>query len=256
MAELKDVLGSVLRDVVHARVTSDMFSRDISLDYVKDPILSAFPVPRLEIKEASIQVRFAISAVEQKETDRAGIARAELAQHATAIARGVVEDFVTNSARADELKQLIAAKGLDLEVVLRTAVEETVAADARLVDGALGGNPTALVDRINKAVSDKLLEDADIKREVTRNTRVGVVRAAVRSKVDTAVGGFVNDLSGALVSAQRQATKVDVAVTRADLANVPEPLVSQISVVMQIRNYEWSETEGAAAVPGRRLNPE
>lgn len=256
MAELKDVLGSVLRDVAHARVTSDMFSRDVSLDYARDPVLSAFPVPRLEIKEASVQLRFAINTVEQKETDRAGITRAQLGTHGTQIAREVVNDFIAGNPRAEELRKLIADKGLDLEVTLREAVEGAVAADARLVDSALAGERTALVDRINAAVSAKLLEDADIKREVTRGTGVRAVRAAMRTKVDSAVGGFVSDLTAALAAAQRQATRVDVAVTRADLASVPEPLVSQISVVLQVRNYEWSETEGAAAVPGRRLNPE
>ena len=129
-----------INDVAHARVTSDMFSRDVSLDYAKDPVLSAFPVPRLEIKEASVQLRFAVNNVEQKETDRAGITRVQLGTHGTQIAREVVNDFVAASPRAEELKKLIADKGLDLEVTLREAVEGAVAADAKLVDTALKVN--------------------------------------------------------------------------------------------------------------------
>ena len=67
MAELKAVLGAILVDIAKARVASDICTRDVSLEYAKDPILSEFPVPRVEIKEASIELKFAINEVKKLE---------------------------------------------------------------------------------------------------------------------------------------------------------------------------------------------
>ena len=67
MAELKEVLGAILVDIAKARVASDICTRDVSLEYAKDPILSEFPVPRVEIKEASIELKFAINEVKKLE---------------------------------------------------------------------------------------------------------------------------------------------------------------------------------------------
>jgi hypothetical protein len=69
MAELKDVLGAVLKDVAHARVISDRFSGEVSQEYEKDPLLGVFPVPRVEIKEASLDLKFAVCSVEQRPAD-------------------------------------------------------------------------------------------------------------------------------------------------------------------------------------------
>lgn len=256
MPELKDVLGSVLRDVAHSRVTGDLFSRDVSLDYAKDAVLAAFPVPRVEIKEASIQLRFAVNGVQQTEPDRSGIVGAQAVRHADLIARAVADDFVAKHPRSAEIGKLIEEKGLDLRKSLSEVVANAVKSDARSLDAAIKGEPQALIDRISADVSRKLLEDLDVRRELTRGARVAEVRAAVRVPIDAAVNTFVADLGLSLDSAKRQATRIDVAVTRAELAQVPEPLVSHVSVVLQFRNYQWSEVEGEGGEPVRRLNPE
>ncbi|MGH6894581.1 MAG: hypothetical protein ACREEP_20230 [Dongiaceae bacterium] len=219
-------------------------------------MLAAFPVPRLEIKEASIQLRFAVNAVEQKEVDRAGITRNEILRHSDIIANAVIEDFVGKHPRSDEIGKIIDSKGLDLRKILRDVVEGAATADAKVVDAALKGQPQALIDRISAEVVRKVLEDPDIKKELSRGTRVGALREAVRVPVDTAVSAFVGSLATALDSAGRQATRVQVAVTRSELAQVPEPLISHVSVVMQIRNYQWSEVERTDGTTVRRLNPE
>ncbi|MCC6554237.1 MAG: hypothetical protein IT372_14650 [Polyangiaceae bacterium] len=132
MAELKHVLGAVLADLAHARVISDRFSGEVSEEYGRDPLLAAFPVPRVEIKEAS----------------------------------------------------------LDLKLVINSADRRT--ASSR-------GSRGALAD---------------------------------------------------------QALILDVGVTREDLLGTPEPLISSIRVVVQVRNYEWVEAGEESGCPIKRLRPE
>ena len=63
MAELYQVVGSILRDITQARCLSDLYSRDISQYYAEDRVLRYFPVPRVDISEASFTVSFVISGV-------------------------------------------------------------------------------------------------------------------------------------------------------------------------------------------------
>ena len=60
MPTLGEVVGALLRDVVHARSSADRFSAALSQQYLKDDILSNFPVPRIDINEITLNLRFAI----------------------------------------------------------------------------------------------------------------------------------------------------------------------------------------------------
>lgn len=63
MPELYQVVGSVLRDIANARFISDLYSRNLSRYYERDSLLRSFPVPRAEISEADIGIKFVFSNV-------------------------------------------------------------------------------------------------------------------------------------------------------------------------------------------------
>jgi hypothetical protein len=256
MAELKDVLGAVLRDVAHSRVISDMFSRDVSLEYEKDPILGAFPVPRLQIKEASIQLRFAVNTVGRKEVDVPAIRRAQVARSSENLGKAVFADFILNQPNREELLKIITDKGLQLESALSAVMAKAVEASPQMVDAALGRKPETLVRKLQTELSRTLLEDPDVKKVLTRSLRAGPIKEKLQERIGATVAQFGEELSSALQAAERQALSVDVAVTKKDLAEVPEPLVSQINVVTEIRNYEWTEVGEEDGRPVRRLRPE
>lgn len=65
MAKLADVIGVLLRDVVMSRSAADKFSAQISAEYEKDEILRHFPIPRIEIGELTISLKFAISKMDK-----------------------------------------------------------------------------------------------------------------------------------------------------------------------------------------------
>jgi len=65
MVDLSAVMGTLLKGLANSRVTSDIYSRDVSLKYEEDPILRLFPVPRIEIKEVTISLPFTIKNIEQ-----------------------------------------------------------------------------------------------------------------------------------------------------------------------------------------------
>lgn len=67
MAKIKQILGAILSDVTKAQAISDAYSRDLKPSYREDPFLKLLSVPRTEIKDVTIALKFAI-VQEQKET--------------------------------------------------------------------------------------------------------------------------------------------------------------------------------------------
>jgi hypothetical protein len=67
MPQLSAVLAGILRDVTTARVKADTTSAELVEYYRKDPVLQCFPVPRVEIKELTIHLRFAFAPGEKTE---------------------------------------------------------------------------------------------------------------------------------------------------------------------------------------------
>jgi hypothetical protein len=61
--QLFQVIGAALRDVAQARFMSDLYSRQISFTYEKDPLLRRFPVPRVEVDEVELTLQFAVAEV-------------------------------------------------------------------------------------------------------------------------------------------------------------------------------------------------
>jgi hypothetical protein len=387
LAELNDVLGAILRDVAQARVTSDLFSKNVSVDYQQDEVLSGFPVPRVEVVEASLDLKFAVSNVERKEVDPPTIIRARVTPFAAQLGRQLYSDLIETDPRGDELVALLREKGLALETQLPLIIERTVidnlddleaamagktetlvrklqgevagvvladddvkdvltrgtlvsdvrerasVAAAALVDSltseaerrrppegeidvgrlplteysarlgervysdlilasprraelervaaeqgvqldralreaagrvlaedpealkvALEGKPEALVERLETELAATVLDVEPVRRVLTRRARVTDIRTRVATGIAGSLASFARDLRAALDAAKREALAVDVAVTTDELSAVPEGMVSHISVVSQIRNYEWVPTgeEGAPA----RLQPE
>jgi hypothetical protein len=257
MAELKDVLGAVLKDMAHARVISDQFSSEISREYLKDPLLGIFPVPRAEIREASINVKFAVNAVVSRPVDLTGVARTLATRHSAGLAATVFRDFIRKHPQAEEILKVIEAKGLDLENRLRAAAARAILEDPQALEAARRGEPGSLAKRISTEVSAALLEDADLKRLLaSRGFRVGTIRGTVQEMAGAAASRFGDELAAAAAAAEKQALLIDVGVTRKELADTPEPLISQISLVAQIRNYEWVEVGEEDGKPRKRLQPE
>lgn len=63
MADLQQLIGAILRDLAKARFASDLYSRSIARYYENDLLLRRYPIPRTEIEEAELQLKFAIAQV-------------------------------------------------------------------------------------------------------------------------------------------------------------------------------------------------
>ncbi|MCK4783042.1 MAG: hypothetical protein KAV87_04775 [Desulfobacteraceae bacterium] len=124
MAQLHQIIGAILRDIAQARVTSDIYSREVSLYYEQDSLLRTFPIPRSEIREVNIDLRFAISEV-TVDLGRTEEREARIARIFERYSERIVEDVFDNlrgSGNIREIKewqdlvQQLASSALPLEL--------------------------------------------------------------------------------------------------------------------------------------------
>jgi|YNPMSStandDraft_1061717.scaffolds.fasta_scaffold03306_3 hypothetical protein len=256
MAELKDVVGALLKELAQARVLADLFSRDVSREYAKDPLLGAFPVPRAEIREVSMQLKFAVNAVEPGKVDPHAVARERVPEHARELAQEVFHEFIEKHPQATNLLKLLGEKELDLAAAMESAVANALLADPALTEAALRGRAEAVARAAGSELERVLFAEPELKRLVTRAQRPPALRAALREKAAAMAVRLVANLRDAVAAAEKLALRIDVSVTRKELAEAPEFVLSQISLTADIRNYQWVEAGEERGRPVRHLQPE
>jgi len=63
MADIQQILGALLRDLAKARFSADLYSRSIARYYENDYLLRRFPIPRADVEEVEIDLKFSIAEI-------------------------------------------------------------------------------------------------------------------------------------------------------------------------------------------------
>lgn len=69
MADLQQIVGAILRDLAKARFSADLYSRSIARYYENDYLLRKFPVPRADVEEVEIDLKFSIAGAPESEVN-------------------------------------------------------------------------------------------------------------------------------------------------------------------------------------------
>ncbi len=72
MADLQQIVGAILRDLAKARFSTDLYSRSIARYYENDYLLRKFPIPRADIEEVEIDLKFSLAEVVPSVADTQG----------------------------------------------------------------------------------------------------------------------------------------------------------------------------------------
>ncbi len=72
MADLQQIVGAILRDLAKARFGTDLYSRSIARYYENDYLLRKFPVPRADVEEVEIDLKFSIAGIEGSDVNSEG----------------------------------------------------------------------------------------------------------------------------------------------------------------------------------------
>ncbi|NET76247.1 beta/gamma crystallin-related protein [Okeania sp. SIO1F9] len=112
MAKLKHIIGEILSDISQARVISDNYSRDLRPLYKEDPFLKLLSVPRTDIKEATIDLKFAILCNQNDPIPTSKVAIYQHENYEGACQELSEGSYDTASLENDQLSSLKVPKGI------------------------------------------------------------------------------------------------------------------------------------------------
>lgn len=257
MAQLHQVIGAILRDIAQARVTSDIYSRDVSQYYEKDSLLRIFPVPRSEIREANVDMKFLISGIEidpERKEDRESKTSAVFEYYSELM----IDAFFSVLREIDKPGWIELFKKYDtpeFSKKLRTSLLDYFENNSNtLINDENELDQDECEDGI-KDVLGKYFYDID-------EVEVVIKKENLITKAKSNVTREINELKESMAIEIRivrdtaEDYKLDVEVTAAKLMDVPEAALSSVKLTIELRNYLWSQVEKTDDKIIRRLIPE
>lgn len=111
MAKLKQVIGAILSDITKGQVISDAYSRDLKSSYREDPVLKLLSVPRTEIKDVTINLKFAILKGENNTISNDTLPKSKVVIYQDADYQGASQELIEGSYDIADLKIYEQANG-------------------------------------------------------------------------------------------------------------------------------------------------
>jgi hypothetical protein len=262
MAELHQILGSLFADIAQSVFTSDLYSRDISRYYEQDGLLRHFPVPRTEISELDLNLKFAISEIELNPVQ--GIEReANAASLFLDFSYTLSESFYAEL--YDTLNELRSQGRIISDDKLRAAGSgvNTIYLRQKLLrffqrqHGSLIEEGTFQVAKAREEILEMLQKSISSLpgEELTDKDKRDILERVTREiKLESDLKALVEPLR--LAWNRAGDFRMDVEITAAKLGELDSEQLSSVHVRTRVRNYKWSEVEHPGAEPWWTLNPE
>jgi hypothetical protein len=260
MPELHQILGSLFADIAQSVFTSDLYSRDISRYYEQDGLLRHFPVPRTEISELEVNLKFAVSQIELNPTE--GIER-------EANAATIFMDFFYTLSECfyEELHDGLLGYRTKGRIISSEKLHQaasgvnTINLRQKLLRffqrqyGSLFEDGTFQVKKAREEILVILQEHFDdlMGEELADKQKELFEQVVKATHLDADLKGLVEPLRYAWERARD--FKMGVEVTAEKLGDLESDHLSSVSVRTRVRNYKWMPVEHE----GQRwwtLNPE
>ncbi|MEQ9062779.1 MAG: hypothetical protein RIE58_01285 [Vicingaceae bacterium] len=276
MAQLHHVIGSILRDIAQGRVTADVYSREVSKYYEQDSLLRLFPVPRTEIKEVEIDLKFAISAINidaERSEDRDAKLSGIFEKYSELISDAFFDKLMNANKRSTMNWPIWQSLVLDFD-----NPENRVALITELVDFFEENRNNLLIEELGQAEgeSDSNVVNLNLKKEETYDGIFDVFDEVIFDQIDLAANAKAKDLlsnaksnirsevyfkvlesmNGEVEYLESSEYMAEVLVSNQELQELPESSISSIKIVTTLKNYVWSQVEEKDGKTIRRLIPE
>lgn len=278
MPKLHQVIGTILRDIAQSRVYSDIYSYEVSVHYEKDSLLRQFPVPRAEITELELDLKFAFSDRDVKmDTDQDGIQRIGIFRTQTNfLSRYLLQDTVRYTEQVLGYaweKRHTEKENKDWEALKKTLlwkqhenrVQQIIVEyfDNDFKRGS-GKSDTLKYDmNVPKAEKDLTKQIEGYLYSVDEiNKHIGKVDKAkatlsqmIESKLHRDLTKIEEEVEFMMNMVGASSPEVDIAVEK--LVDLPPEIISTVKVTTGVRNYLWtkiSDDDDGRAI--RKLMPE
>lgn len=271
MAELHQVIGSILRDITQARITSDIYSRNLSKLYEQDPLLRRFPAPRSEIDEVEIDLKFAISGIAynpSQDENREAMAANIFIKYAEQITQSFFDGLIHCLGKLDKEQKIgaIGSKtlgkihGFEHRIYLKQDILlYFLRHKGRLLKKIKDGSArkdiknNILSKRFKKIYKTELTEQ-ELEEAVkylfqesmlTKQDLKMIAQRVFKESVDDALKKAFQEMKKPLqyVWEEKGDQKLTVEVTADKLQETPESAISTVKIKSRIQNYIWNKVE-------------
>lgn len=248
------VLGGILGAIAEGRSLSDRASRDLALQYEKDELMRAFPVPRMELANIEVELKFAPDATSADNLDPH--VNELVRRTALAVRAAVVEELA-----GGRLGKAVALKRGDLKQLgslVENSLAEAISAPSALAVSAPARpgvrmepfDPRAFSETVLRRLSEAGL--VSLKEEAA--SKAVTIMSEILKPLKEAYEAEISRLAGKLAEGK---APMQVLVLHNELTSLPERVLSTLKLSINVRNYEWTQvSEDDKGEPVRKLIPE
>lgn len=258
MIRVSDVVNSLLKGISLARVKSDLASAAISKQYLDDPDLDAFPVPRAEIRQAEIDVKYAITETVDRVVDEEGEALLALidalTEYVTAVfARPVKETSNSPASSYRPLSEFLGDREPEVRASFTGWMESYFETNITTVYTQLIESP--------QRFGRQYLSEETYTALNTITSSLGIVvflgdsdwRRNVRNDAIAWSGNAYDAVALAIETARARYFDLDLAIKKDQLVNVAAQAMSSMKLNVYIQNYEWVTSRDSEGNPINKL---
>jgi hypothetical protein len=219
VAQLGEVLGGMLTDVVQARMAADAVSAQALATYRADPVLSSLSVPRVTISALTVKLNFAVSGITTP--DRKLPPLADAAEEWNTLVRDRVAPLIERAAPPARSRSRARAATPSAPASLRLDVPPEPLGD--LAAGRVDPLVSATVERIVK------LSSVDLPPEVQEQIASEVRREAVL---------FADTLRQRILAEPALHSRLEVDIGAEVVANTKPEALQSLEVTFSIEDIE------------------
>ena len=272
MADLQQIVGAILRDLAKARFSADLYSRSIARYYENDYLLRKFPVPRADVDEVEIDLKFSIAEVAGSEVNN----ESQEANAAVLFERSVerlVATFLDEARRLNGENESFSdtwwkylTKGFN-STVLRIEMRQKVLryfieSYTHVIDDAGNFNAAMVLGELERPFRWAMEQFA--KEEFSQNEEDNIaMKRELRELILPIING---DAIKKAVAAMEDPIKtiwhgnsdarLEIMVEGSQLAQLSEAAISSVKIKAVVRNMVWTEVKVGDRITRHALTSE
>ncbi|MGF1629109.1 MAG: hypothetical protein ACFCUT_06530 [Kiloniellaceae bacterium] len=259
MADLQQVVGAILRDLAKARFSADLYSRSIARYYENDYLLRRFPVPRADVEEVEIDLKFSIADVPESEVNHESQEANAAVLFERSVERLVATFLDVARLRNDEdqafrdtwwkyLDKGFNSTELRIEMrqkVLRYFIESYT----HLIDDegkfstdlALGELERPIRWAMEPYTKETYVQGSDAEVAMKRDLRDMVLPLMAHKDIKTAMAAMAPAIKA--IWQGNSDARLEIMIEGGKLAQLSEAAISSVKIKAVVRNMVWTEVK-------------
>ena len=257
--EIKDVLGAILSDLASARNISDLHSRRLVNYYRQDSLLKYFPVPRAEIKSVNIEMKFAVKLIEEdgtRNSTKKGKINNVIEKYTFDLVNQVSDTILHLHARNAPLEYMAGAlnNAEERQYLIRQIVENSL----RKLDYEEMGNKSSR-DQFSTIVTETFRsrwpEELGLKMKYGDDPSGDYpLESFLNEMMKDPVEKIMDEIRK--IKQTPNDLRVELIFESDKLQEIPASAISTVTIVSEIKNYNWQKVGDKENKPEHRLQPE